>query len=120
MEYSVFTHDIEGPAGHNLLATCRELGVALVVSSPLGRGLLASTFSQGKAVVDSKDLHPCTQPRFQEANRGQNFKIVNQFKALVGKKGCTVSQLALAWLLKQGDGIFPIPGTKNFEYLEEN
>jgi aryl-alcohol dehydrogenase-like predicted oxidoreductase len=120
MEYSVFTRDIEGPAGHDLLATCRELGVALVVAAPLGRGLLTSTFSKGESVGDSKDLRPRVQPRFHEANRDQNVKIVSQFKALADKKGCTVSQLALAWLLKQGDDIFPIPGTKKLKYLEEN
>jgi aryl-alcohol dehydrogenase-like predicted oxidoreductase len=120
LEYSVFTRDIEGPAGHNLLATCRELGVAIVVATPLGRGLLTSTFGKGEAVGDSTDGRPRTHPRFQEANRDQNVKIVSQFKALADKKGCTVSQLALAWLLKQGDDIFPIPGTKKLKFLEEN
>jgi aryl-alcohol dehydrogenase-like predicted oxidoreductase len=120
MEYSVFTRDIEGAAGHNLLATCRELGVALVVNSPLGRGLLTSTFSKGEPVGDSKDIRPRVMPRFLEANANQNIKIVSQFKDLAGKKGCTVAQLALAWLLKQGDDVFPIPGTKKLKYLEEN
>lgn len=59
-------------------------------------------------------------PRFQEANRDQNVKVVSQFKALANKKGCIISQLAIAWLLKQGDDIFPIPGTKKLKYLEEN
>jgi len=113
MEYSVFTRDIEGPAGHDLLATCRELGVAFVVAAPLGRGLLTSTFSKGESVGDSKDLRPHVQPRFQEANWDQNVKVVSQFQALADKKGCTVSQLALAWLLKQGDDIFPIPARKS-------
>jgi hypothetical protein len=87
---------------------------------PLGRGLLTSTFSKGEAVGDSKDIRPNVMPRFQEANRDQNVKVVSQFKALADKKGCTVSQLAIAWLLKQGDDIFPIPGTKKLKYLEEN
>lgn len=69
---------------------------------------------------DSKDLRPRVQPRFHEANRDQNVKVVSQFKALADKKGCTVSQLALTWLLKQGEDIFPIPGTKKLKYLEEN
>ncbi|KAI1078632.1 aldo/keto reductase [Whalleya microplaca] len=119
-EYGVFTREIEGPAGTNLLATCRELGVAVVVSSPLGRGILTSTFSKGEASGDNTDFRPHAMPRFQEANREQNVKVVNQFKTLADKKGCTVSQLALAWLLKQGDDIIPIPGTKKLKYLEEN
>jgi len=86
MEYSVFTRDIEGPSGHNLLATCRELGVALVVAAPLGRGLLTPTFSHDEAVGDATDLRPHFQPRFQEANRKQNFKIVSQFRALADKR----------------------------------
>lgn len=118
--YSVFTRDIESEAGTNLLPACRELGVALVVAAPLGRGLLTSTFSKGEAVGDSKDFRPQVMPRFQEGNREQNVKIVAKFKALADKKGCTVSQLALAWLLKQGDDIFPTPGTKQIKYMEEN
>jgi aryl-alcohol dehydrogenase-like predicted oxidoreductase len=59
-------------------------------------------------------------PRFQEANRDKNVKIVNHLTTVANKKGCTVSQLGLAWLLKQGDDIFPIPGTKKLKYLEEN
>lgn len=119
-EYSVFTRLIEGPEGTDLLATCRELGVPLVLSSPLGRGLLTSTFSKGEALGDSNDMRPHVMPRFQEANRDNNINIVRDFKALADKKGCTVSQLALAWLLKQGNDIFPIPGTKKMKYLEEN
>jgi aryl-alcohol dehydrogenase-like predicted oxidoreductase len=87
---------------------------------PLGRGLLTSTFSSGEAITDSKDIRPRALPRFQEENREHNVKVVGQFKALADKKGCTVAQLALAWLLKQGDDILPIPGTKKVKYLEEN
>jgi len=119
-EYSVFNREIEGPLGTNLLATCRELGVAIVPAAPLGRGLLTSTFSRGEAVGDSTDMRPRMMPRFLEANRAKNVEIVQQFKTFADKKGCTVSQLALAWLLKQGDDIFPIPGTKKIKYLEEN
>ena len=82
--------------------------------------MLTSTFSNGEALGDSQDMRPHVMPRFQEANRNQNANIVSQFKALADKEGCTVSQLALAWLLRQGDDIFPIPGTKNLKYLEEN
>ena len=65
-------------------------------------------------------MRPRVMPRFLEANRDQNVKVVSQFEARAEKKGCTVSQLAIAWLLKQGDDIFPIPGTKKLKYLEEN
>jgi aryl-alcohol dehydrogenase-like predicted oxidoreductase len=112
--------DIEGPAGTDLLATCRELGVTVVAAMPLGRGMLTSTFASGEAVGDSKDMRPRVMPRFMEANRDKNVKLVSQFKALADKKGCTTSQLAIAWLLKQGDDIVPIPGTKKLKYLEEN
>ena len=91
-----------------------------MVAAPLGRGLLTSTFSSGDAVGDSTDKRPYIMPRFHEANRDHNVKIVGQFKALADKKGCTISQLAIAWVLKQGDDIFPIPGTKKLKYLEEN
>ncbi|KAL2832696.1 NADP-dependent oxidoreductase domain-containing protein [Aspergillus pseudoustus] len=119
-EYSVVSQDIEGSAGTNLLATCRELGIAVVCATPLGRGLLTSTFSQGDAVGDEQDQRVRVMPRFLPANREQNVKAVNTFKELADKKGCSVSQLALAWLLKQGDDIIPIPGTKRQEYLEQN
>ena len=69
---------------------------------------------------DSKDIRQHFLPRFQKGNRDQNVQAVGQFNALADKKGCTVSQLALAWLLRQGDDIFPIPGTKRLKYLEEN
>lgn len=86
----------------------------------MGRGLLTSTFGEGEAVGDIKDVRPLIFPRFKGPNRDQNVKIVSQFKTLADKKGCTLTQLALAWLLKQGDDIFPIPGTKKLKYLEEN
>ncbi|RHZ43092.1 putative aldo-keto reductase (AKR13) [Aspergillus thermomutatus] len=119
-EYCVFSRDIEGPAGTNLLATCRELGVALVASCPLGRGVLTSTFSAGEPVGDSEDKRPKIIPKFLEENRERNVKVASQFAALAAKKGCTASQLALAWLLKQGDDILAIPGTRRVKYLEEN
>ncbi|RYP40576.1 hypothetical protein DL767_001576 [Monosporascus sp. MG133] len=118
-EYSVFDRAIEGPAGTDLLATCRELGVAVVVATPLARGLLTTPFSEG-GPMSAADIRPQFMPRFQEANREKNVEAVAQFRALADRKGCTVAQLALAWLLKQGDDIFPIPGTKRINYLEEN
>ncbi|RLM00061.1 hypothetical protein CFD26_103030 [Aspergillus turcosus] len=119
-EYCVFSRDIEGPTGTNLLATCRELGVAMVASCPLGRGVITSTFSKGEPVGDSDDRRPKVIPKFLEENRERNVKVASQFAALAEKKGCTVSQLALAWLLKQGNDIFAIPGTRRVKYLEEN
>jgi aryl-alcohol dehydrogenase-like predicted oxidoreductase len=82
--------------------------------------MLTSTFSRGEAVGDDADMRPRVMPRFLEANREQNTKVVGEFKKLADKKRCSVSQLALAWLLKQGTDIFPIPGTKQLKYLEEN
>jgi aryl-alcohol dehydrogenase-like predicted oxidoreductase len=93
------------------LATCRELGIGLVIATPLGRGILTSTFSKGEDVGDSTDQRKKVMPRFLDANKDQNVKVMSDFKVLADKKGCTVSQLALAWLLKQGNDIFPIPGT---------
>lgn len=120
MEYSPFVLDVEGPASTDILATCRELGVTLVAYAPLGPGLLTSTFAQKQPVTDAKDMRQAFFPRFMEANRVKNVKLVNQFKALADKKGCSTSQLSIAWLLKQGDGIIPIPGTKKIQYLEDN
>ena len=120
MEYSPIALDVEGPEGTNLLATCRELGVAFIPYSPLGRGLLTSTFSENQPSSDALDFRWKMFPRFLEENREANVKTVNEFKALADKKGCSIPQLGLAWLLKQGDYIFPIPGTKKIERLEDN
>lgn len=113
--------DVEREVSTNLLATCRELGVALVAYSPLGRGLLTSTFAQNEIPKgDAADMRDALFPRFQEENREINVKLVNSFTALADKKGCSTSQLAIAWLLKQGDDIIPIPGTKKINYLKSN
>ncbi|KAL3465932.1 NADP-dependent oxidoreductase domain-containing protein [Aspergillus heterothallicus] len=119
-EYSVVSRDVEGPAGTDLIATCRELGIAVICATPLGRGLLTSTFSQGDELGDDKDMRVKLMPRFLPANREQNVKAVSTFRELADNKGCSVSQLALAWLLKQGNDIIPIPGTKRIKYLEQN
>ena len=112
--------DVEGPAGTDILATCRKLGVTLIAYAPLGRGLLTSTFARKEPVGDAKDMRQAVFPRFMEANLDKNVKLVNQFKTLADKKGCSTSQLSIAWLLKQGDDIIPIPGTKKIKYLEDN
>lgn len=82
--------------------------------------MITSTFAEGKPLSDNGDMRPVMMPRFQEANRLANEKIVAQFQVIADKKKCTVSQLALAWLLKQGNDVIPIPGTKRIRYLQEN
>ena len=81
--------------------------------------MITSTFVSNNSVSDSADMRQQVMPRFMEENKEQNIKVVAQFKEFADKKGCTVAQLALAWILKQGD-IIPIPGTKKLKYLEEN
>ncbi|RYC60291.1 hypothetical protein CHU98_g5900 [Xylaria longipes] len=122
MDYSLFMRDIEGPAGHDLLATCRELGVAIVAAMPLGRGMITAAFSNGTPLADEKDVRGKRMPRFQDANRDTNARAVARLAAFAdAKEGCeSVSQLALAWLLKQGNDIIPIPGTKQIKNLETN
>ncbi|KAI2784511.1 putative aldo-keto reductase [Daldinia loculata] len=119
-EYSVSARDIEGSAGTDLLAACRELGVAIVAATPLGRGILTADFSKNDTAFGEGDARPRVMPQFLAENRERNAQVVAQFAALAQKKGCTVSQLALAWLLKQGEDVFPIPGTKRIRYLEQN
>jgi aryl-alcohol dehydrogenase-like predicted oxidoreductase len=113
-EYSLWTRDPEdGP-----LATCRELGIALVAYSPLGRGFLTG---QIRRVEDfAQDDYRRFSPRFQGENFQKNLDLVAQVEALAREKGCTPGQLALAWVLAQGDDIVPIPGTTTVEHLEEN
>lgn len=120
IEYSPFVLDIEHASSTNLLATCRELGVAVVCYSPLGRGLLTGAFTTRESITGGNDIRATHMPRFSEENLTANVKLVSQFKALADKKGCTSSQLALAWILKQGDDMIPIPGTKKIKNLEEN
>lgn len=118
--YSVFDREIEGPAGGDLLAACRESGTAVVAATPLGRGILTTDFSRGEFASDGQDIRPKVLPQFLAENRDQNVRVVAAFRALSDKKGCTVAQLALAWLLRQGDDVFPIPGTRRVKYLEQN
>jgi len=120
-DYSPFVLDVERASGTDLLATCRELGVALVAAMPLGRGMVTSTFAAGGGVgEDVKDRRTQVMPRFQDENRAKNVEVIRRFKALSDARGCTPAQLSLAWLLKQGNDIIPIPGTKRIKYLEEN
>ncbi|KAH8896838.1 Aldo/keto reductase [Thozetella sp. PMI_491] len=117
MEYSIFSTEIEDPK-HNLLATCRELGVAVVAYSPFSRGLLSGGV-HGPDDFEQGDIRRF-YPRFSRENFPKNMVLVEAIKELGAKKGATVGQVALAWLLAQGDDIFPIPGTITLSYVEEN
>lgn len=113
-EYSLFTRDPEV----EILNTCKQLGVAFVPYSPLGRGFLTG---QIKTFEDfGPNDYRRFSPRFQGENFNKNIALVHQIEQLAKEKGCTTSQLALAWVLNQGDNIFPIPGTKRIKYLDEN
>ncbi|KAK6066336.1 putative aldo/keto reductase [Seiridium cupressi] len=120
VEYSLFMLNIEREAGTQLLSTCRELGVSVVCYSPLGRGMLTSTFADNNVVIARADIRLAWIPRFQKENLDANMRLAKQFKDFADKKGCTASQLALAWLLKQGNDILPIPGTKSIKHLKDN
>lgn len=113
-EYSLWTRDPE----EGVLQTCRELGIAFVAYSPLGRGFLTGQLKS------FEDFEPTDyrrhSPRFQGGNFEKNLHLVRKIEDLARQKGCTTAQLALAWVLAQGDEIFPIPGTKHQKYLEEN
>lgn len=112
-EYSLFTRDVE----KEILPMCRKLDITFVPYSPLGRGMLTGTV---KEVPKAADDFRTTLPRFQEESFKQNKKLVDKLEEISKAKNCTPSQLALAWLLHQGDDIIPIPGTKRIKYLEEN
>jgi aryl-alcohol dehydrogenase-like predicted oxidoreductase len=113
-EYSLFTRDVE----EEILPTLRELGIGLVAYSPLGRGYLSGRFKSADE-LDADDWRR-TQPRFQGPNAERNFELAGRVAALADEKGVPPAQLALAWLLAQGDDIVPIPGTKRRTYLEQN
>ncbi|WP_405106176.1 aldo/keto reductase [Micromonospora sp. NBC_01405] len=114
MEYSLFTRDVEG----EMLATCRELGAALVAYSPVGRGLLTGAITRRDQLA-AGDWR-AGAPRFAEGNLDANLKLVDEVRAVAAEVGRTPAQAALAWLLAQGEDILPIPGTKRISYLEEN
>ncbi len=113
-EYSLWTRDPED----KVLPTCRELGIGLVAYSLLGRGFLTGRFKKFDDLpADDYRRH---SPRFQGENFQRNLELVKRIEQLAAKKHCTSSQLALAWVLAQGEDIVPIPGTKQRKYLEEN
>jgi len=113
-EYSLWSRDVED----EILPTLRELGIGLVAYSPLGRGFLTGRF---KSIEDLEaDDYRRSSPRFQGENFTRNLQLVKRIKAMAAEKGVSAGQLALAWVLAQGDDIVPIPGTKHRHYLEQN
>ncbi|KPW48163.1 Aldo/keto reductase family oxidoreductase [Pseudomonas syringae pv. broussonetiae] len=114
-EYSLWSRD---PEHDNVLATCRRLGIAFVAYSPLGRGFLTGALRTPDDFA--ADDYRRFSPRFQGENFKRNLALVEKVKALAAAKGVSASQLALAWVLAQGDDIIPIPGTKQRKYLESN
>jgi aryl-alcohol dehydrogenase-like predicted oxidoreductase len=113
-EYSLWSRDVED----EILPTVRELGIGFVAYSPLGRGFLTGRFQRFEDLPpdDNRRNHP----RFQGENFDRNLRLVERVRQIAAEKGCTPSQLALAWLLARGPDIVPIPGTKKRKYLEEN
>lgn len=115
VEYSLFSRDPED----ELLDTCRDLGVSLVAYSPYGRGLLTGTVTRD-SLREGGDFRSIAAPRYTAANIDQNLKLVDTVRAVADEVGCTPAQVALAWVLAQGDDILPIPGTRRAKYVEEN
>jgi aryl-alcohol dehydrogenase-like predicted oxidoreductase len=110
-EWSLFTRELE----HEIVPTARELGVGIVPYSPLGRGELT-----GSVDMSADDDFRRSSPRFQEGNRERNLERVERAREIAEEVGCTPAQLALAWLLRQGDDVAPIPGTRRPRRVEEN
>ncbi len=113
-EYSLFTRDPEA----EVLPTCRALGIGFVPYSPLGRGVLSGAVTS--AVQFAGDDFRGRTPRFQGENLTHNLELVARLSVVAERKGCTPAQLALAWVLAQGEDLVPIPGTKRRRFLEEN
>jgi len=113
-EYSLWSRDVED----EILPVCRELGIGFVPYSPLGRGFLTGQIQKFEDLAE--DDYRRHSPRFQGENFQRNLDLVFKIKEIATEKGCKPSQLALAWLLAQGEDIVPIPGTKRISYLEEN
>lgn len=113
-EYSLWSRDPED----GILATCRELGIGFVPYSPLGRGFLTGQIKKFEDLAP--DDYRRNSPRFQGENFQKNLELVQSIEEIANQKGCLPAQLALAWVLAQGEDIIPIPGTKRRKYLEEN
>jgi aryl-alcohol dehydrogenase-like predicted oxidoreductase len=113
-EYSLWSRDVEP----EILPACRELGIGFVPYSPLGRGFLSGTITSTAALAESDRRRD--HPRFHQENLERNLELLGTLRELAAARGCTPAQIALAWLLGQGENIVPIPGTKRRRYLEEN
>ena len=113
-EYSLWTRDPE----HEILPACRELGITFVAYSPLGRGFLSGRIKSHSDLPQND--YRRNAPRFQQGNLERNVQVVERVEEVARRKKCTPSQLALAWLLAQGDDVVPTPGTKRIQYLDEN
>jgi aryl-alcohol dehydrogenase-like predicted oxidoreductase len=113
-EYSLWTREVE----EEILPTVRELGIAFVPYSPLGRGFLTGEIKSPDDLA--ADDWRRNNPRFQGSNFDENLKIVDHVKEIAAAKGATLAQVALAWVLAQGENMLPIPGTKRVKYLEDN
>lgn len=111
-EYSLWTRDVEA----EVLPAIRELGIGLVAYAPLSRGFLTGEFRKPEDIKDGRSQ----MPRYQGENFFRNLELVEEIVKMADSKGCTPSQLAIAWVLAQGDDIITIPGTKRIKYLEEN
>ncbi|HZY81145.1 MAG TPA: aldo/keto reductase [Cyclobacteriaceae bacterium] len=112
IEYSLWTRDIET----EVMPTIRELGIGLVAYAPLSRGFLSGEFKKPEDIKDNRAY----MPRYQGDNFYRNLELVEKIKAMAVTKGCSASQLAIAWVLAQGEDVITIPGTKRIKYLEEN
>ena len=116
-EYSIFSRDIE----KHILPTCMKLGVSLVAYSPLGRGMLTGRYSStSDRPTGETDYRARMQPRFQPGNIESNLKLVEAIKEIAAQKGCAAAQVALAWVLDQGDHVVAIPGTTKLANLQTN
>jgi aryl-alcohol dehydrogenase-like predicted oxidoreductase len=114
-EYSLWSRELEA----TILPTVRELGIGLVPYSPLGRGFLTGTITSTGDLADN-DVRKARLPRFQDENLSLNLGLLESVKAIAERLGATPGQVALAWVLAQGDDVVPIPGTRRIGYLEEN
>ena len=114
-EYSLWSRDVEG---NGILATCRELGIAFVAYSPLGRGFLTGAIPNREA-LDASDWR-LNNPRFTDEALAENARFLSLIRDIAADKGATEAQVALAWVLAQGEDVFTIPGTRRIERLEEN
>lgn len=113
-EYSLWHRDVEP----EILPACRRLDIAFVPYSPLGRGILTGAINSVSTLA--KDDLRLNAPRFQGENLDRNLSLLERVRSIATSRGCTLGQIALAWLFSQGDDIVPIPGTKRIRYLEEN